>query len=430
MGQSAVRLRDRHRRSCAILGICALFWVSGAEADSVFDAMESGRLLLDLRYRTEVVNQANFPNEARANTLRARIGYETGSFKGFTALADFDLIGHVGPEDYNDTVNGRTAYPVIADPDMAQPNRYQLSYTATLTPRAKARAETDLTITGGRQRIIFSNERFVGNVGWRQHEQTFTGISVVNTSFTDTTFTYAFIDRVNRVFGEESPLSHFSGPTHFVNSVYTGIHNVRLETFSYLLDLSTVPGRLQSTASVGFRADSKWDLGRDLTLKVNGGYAYQADYADNPLNISLSYGVAELGLAYRGFSVLGGYEVLDGNGVLGFSTPLATLHAFQGWADVFLITPKEGIQDMYLSVGYATTAVPRTRKVNAVLVYHDFRGEKQSVAFGHEWDGSITADLNDHTSVSFKFALFSGEDQFKNRYPDKDVYWFLVHHRY
>ena len=47
-----------------------------------------------------------------------------------------------------------------------------------------------------------------------------------------------------------------------------------------------------------------------------------------------------------------GWEVLGGDDstVLNeaFQTPLATLHAFQGWADVFLSTPAAGIDDKYL----------------------------------------------------------------------------------
>ena len=41
-----------------------------------------------------------------------------------------------------------------------------------------------------------------------------------------------------------------------------------------------------------------------------------------------------------------GYELLGSDGVtVAFSTPLATLHAFEGWADKFLATPAAGITD-------------------------------------------------------------------------------------
>ena len=33
-------------------------------------------------------------------------------------------------------------------------------------------------------------------------------------------------------------------------------------------------------------------------------------------------------------------------------TPLATLHAFNGWADMFLTTPANGLQDLYFRASY------------------------------------------------------------------------------
>ena len=33
-------------------------------------------------------------------------------------------------------------------------------------------------------------------------------------------------------------------------------------------------------------------------------------------------------------------------------TPLATLHKFDGWADLFLTTPNKGLQDLYAGAAY------------------------------------------------------------------------------
>ena len=44
----------------------------------------------------------------------------------------------------------------------------------------------------------------------------------------------------------------------------------------------------------------------------------------------------------------GAVEQLDGRGLnKTFDTPLGTNHAFQGWADLFLITPADGIRDVF-----------------------------------------------------------------------------------
>src|SRR5579872_2637454 len=105
--------------------------------------------------------------------MRARLGYLTGEYYGFSVLAEGDFIGHLDAGHYNDTINGRTAFPVIGDPDMAAVNQLQLEYRAAITPAAAAANRRDLDIVAGRQRIILGDQRFIGNAGWRQHEQTF-----------------------------------------------------------------------------------------------------------------------------------------------------------------------------------------------------------------------------------------------------------------
>ena len=59
--------------------------------------------------------------------------------------------------------------------------------------------------------------------------------------------------------------------------------------------------------------------------------------------------VAGGGYQQVGFRV--GWERLSGSEREGqFQTPLATLHAFNGWADKFLSTPVNGIEDLYFRV--------------------------------------------------------------------------------
>ena len=79
----------------------------------------------------------------------------------------------------------------------------------------------------------------------------------------------------------------------------------------------------------------------------------------------------------------GGYEVLggdDGVGNRAFQTPLATKHAFQGWADVFLTTPADGIEDAYVGA-----TVPLWGG-QLQAWYHDFDAEQGSTSYGDEID--------------------------------------------
>src|SRR5688572_8032186 len=155
-----------------------------------------GRAVIDLRVRYETVDDAGRALDANGTTVRARLGYETGYWNSLQVAFDFDQIWTVGGATYNSTRNGKTAYPVIADPSMTALNRLQITYAS----------DFDTKFTLGRQRLVLGNQRFVGNVAWRQHEQTFDALSAVNTSIEDLTLTYAYLLRVNRISGPAIPV--------------------------------------------------------------------------------------------------------------------------------------------------------------------------------------------------------------------------------
>ncbi len=101
---------------------------------------------------------------------------------------------------------------------------------------------------------------------------------------------------------------------------------------------------------------------------------------DNPNNYSADYYLLEGALTTAGITGKLGYELLEGNSVQAFQTPLGTLHAFQGWADKFLATPSDGIEDLYFS--FAT----KIRGTNVSLIYHRFNPEAGGPDYGSEWD--------------------------------------------
>ena len=408
------------------LMFAAMFVPGAASAQSTFaDAIRGGIPLIDLRLRYENVDQENRPRNASATTLRARLGYQTGQYLGFSALAEFDFIHHLGPEHFYNSFGGGSPalYPTIADPDMAALNRLQLSYAVRLTDTANN--APDLRFALGRQRIVLSDQRFVGNVGWRQHEQTFDGISFVNTSLPATTLTYAYITGVNRGFGPEAPNGTFDSHSHLIDAVYAGLMpHLRLESYAYLLDLRQAP--MQSTATYGLRADGTFEFGSGWSASYIAAFARQHDFARNPLQIALNYHLTEAALGFRGATAAIGYEVLQGDGAIGFSTPLATLHIFQGWADVFLTTPVDGIEELYVKAGYGFAWTPLLAKVNATVVYHDFSAQRIGARYGHEWDAQIEAAVNANVTLGLKYAAFQGAEGL----PDKNVGWVYLGYRY
>ena len=103
-----------------------------------------------------------------------------------------------------------------------------------------------------------------------------------------------------------------------------------------------------------------------------------------------------------------GFESLGGSSDPGeaFRTPLATLHAFNGWADQFLTTPTGGIDDLYVTVKYAFGPW------NLTGVYHDFSAETGGIDYGGELDVSVGRKLGGRYGVLFKGAFFSADSGF------------------
>ena len=87
-----------------------------------------------------------------------------------------------------------------------------------------------------------------------------------------------------------------------------------------------------------------------------------------------------------------------------FRTPLATLHAFQGWADKFLATPDGGIDDFYVTVK------GKAGKWNLTGVYHDFSAETGSGDYGTEIDFSAARPINDNYGLLLKAAFYDADE--------------------
>jgi hypothetical protein len=389
----------------ALLGWSAVSACVAARADGGEGFIEGGKIIFDGRLRLEHVEQAGVVEDAVAPTLRARIGFQTGKFVNLQLLAEGEGVLHLS-DDFNDTVNGKVTYPVVSDPEGVELNRLQIEYSGL--PQTVA--------TFGRQRINLDNQRFVGAVGFRQNEQTFDAVRVTNTSVDGLTLTYAFVAQVNRIFGNESPQGEFEGSTHLVNAAYQLPRFGRLTGYAYLLDLQEAPAL--STATFGARLAGRGDLGGDVAARYAVEYAFQRDYADNLLDLALHYGHGEVAVEHAGFSVLAGVETLEGDGVVGFSTPLATLHKFQGYADVFLTTPPNGIRDLYGGVGFETKfeeAIGPVTGVAAGVWLHDFKSERGGLPLGSEADVELTARLGEHLSVGAKYADYDGDGGFASR---------------
>ncbi len=378
----AVARNESAARAAVATAVCALavFAASPARSDDgagLLEALEQTTPLVDVRLRSEDVGQYGKPDTAEAVTIRGRFGFETGSWWGTSLLAEGVALTPLDT-DYNSTLNGKTQYPVVADPETYGLNRLQLKNTSL----------PDTTLIVGRSRINLDDQRFIGSVNWRQLEQTFDAAQLINTAIPDVTIDLTYLNRVNRVYGKNSPQGTYRGDNYLAN-VGVGTPIGKLVGFAYLLDFDIDP--TDSTQTYGLRFAGDRALGA-FELGYSLAYATQSERANNPLRFSVDYWAGQLSGGIYGVTVAAGAELLGGDGVKGFTTPLATLHQFQGWGEQFLTHPANGIDDRYGSVGYALKpAFGAVDSITATAVYHDFRSARLDIDYGSEIDGLVKA---------------------------------------
>ena len=124
----------------------------------------------------------------------------------------------------------------------------------------------------------------------------------------------------------------------------------------------------------------------------------------NPTDFSTDYLALELSTKLSVVNVGIGFESLGSDANVGFSTPLATLHIFQGFADKFLNTPNEGIDDLYLK------ASGKIGKLNMVASYHQFESEVGSIDYGNEFNFNATYPVYKNTNFLLRYANYSADD--------------------
>lgn len=368
--------------------------------------------IFDARLRFETVEQAGFTHDAHGFTLRARAGVQTPVYRDFQALVELEAVAAL-LEDYNSTNNGKTIYPTIADPDTIELNRAQIAYTGF----------ENTTITLGRQRITLNNQRFLGNVGYRQNEQTYDAARI-ETSIGDVKLGYAYIDAVQRIFGNEAPstgafVGQYESDSHVANAELKTERFGTFAAYALLLDLDEAP--VLSTASYGLRWTSAFALGEDAKLTLAAEGAVQSDYADNPRDIDLGYLTAQADLKIGAVTAQLGAEQLGGDGTTGFSTPLATLFKFNGWADTFLTTPADGLTDLYGGLTLNLKEIWANAPLTVSLVYHDYQDDSGDLDYGSEVDFVITAKLDGNWSAEARIASYDGGD---DGFAGRDKVWF------
>lgn len=387
-----------------------------AEETGVIAAVKAGKPIIDVRYRFEWKDQAGFAENAYANTIRTRLGYETGEFYKFKILVEFENVASIGDDHFNSTTNGKAQFPVIADPDATEINRAQATFTGI--------RKTPITI--GRQAVNLNNQRFVGAVDFRQNQQTFDAVRLSSTYFENLNADYIYISRAHRVFGDDHPLGEFDSDSHVFAASYDAKKYGRISAYGLLLDFEEAPALSSRTFGVRYENAHVFDAREGVKAGLILEYASQHDYAGNPFDYSEDYFHGEASFSVAQATLRAGYEQLGGDGAIGFATPLATLHKFQGYADVFLTTPANGIEDLYGTFQFDWKDGPFGVTYALFATYHDFEAERGGDDFGGEIDAGLAASFGKHWSAELKGAVFDGASGF----ADRSLIWATLRFQY
>ena len=398
-----------------------VFTSSLTHADKVTQSVEDalnfyhygnkGAVKLDLNYRYENVNEDNKldsatglplakqPQTANANTARLRAGLLSPIFYGFQGYAEFEgnwAMQH----DFNSTRNGKTQFSTVADPEKAELNQLWISYAGI----------PDTVVKGGRQRIKFDDDRYIGNVGWRQMETTYDSVLVTHTN------QQLFGLVINA--GYIGNVQTFTDTTENINAPIVNVNYKvgdygNLIGYGYWLDYTEKENYEKSNETYGLRFTNYQKPGDSLPINKNLGVVYTAEWAHQQ-----DYGHGQTPYEADRFNLMGGLTAFNMINVQGaveqlngygknktFDTPLGTNHAFQGWADLFLVTPDKGIRDVF------GTAHVMLNRGNVILtgVFHDFTDDTGGIHYGDEWDFQALWKLNKHYSVLAKYANYSAD---------------------
>jgi len=353
-------------------------------------------LELRLRYETKNVQDSDF---SHALTARVRPGLELFPDSPLSAFIQSEhtqaLVGdyQVGTPQSAAFSPFKAGNSPITDPENNEINQAYLKY-----------AKDGFSAKVGRQRLILDNAAFIGNVGWRQNEQTFDA-ATFSYKGENYELLYSYANQANRIFGVDGtgPVQALEGDVHLFNAKLQSGDN-SYGAYAYLMDFSDQAAGFPVAASnntYGVQADLKTSAGQ-----IHTELAFQTE-AGSKADYDALYGAFSYTQKVGKLSLTGGVEYLGDD----FVTPLATVHAFNGFADAFignrlgLANSWEGLTDIY---AVASTKLDSGYVLKGYL--HYFANDSLSTTYGWEADLLIVKPINKNTTVLAKFSYFKGKD--------------------
>ncbi|MDZ7893774.1 MAG: hypothetical protein U5M50_01710 [Sphingobium sp.] len=366
----------------------------------------------EARVRYENVDQDGIAKEADALTIRVRGGVQANSGPLSATVVAQGTLAAI--DDYYDGLNGVANRPIVADPENIA------LYIAQLQYKTKA-----LTLTAGRQKLVLDDERFVGNVGFRDNAQTFDAVRAELSPLPKLKLDVAYAWSVRSIWGIDGHGARqqaIAGDNVLANLSYVTPAGT-LTGFAYLVDQdeAAVQNYRMSSQTYGVRLAGAKPLSKAVKASWQLSYARQSDYHRNPNDYSADYWLADATLEVKGWKLNGGYEVLgasSGVALTSFETPLGTNFKFQGWADKFLVTPPNGVRDLYVGGGYGLKELGPLKAVSFQAAWHRFESDRLSQHYGNEIDLLASAKWR-KTAISVRYAHYDA----KSFATDTDKLW-------
>ena len=368
----------------------------------------------EIRPRYEYVDVSdNGLDKANAFTNRLLLGVSADLFQVPGLSVYLEGVNVAGTGDYWDLSannSDRGLYEVVADPDQSRVTQAYVDYKFG-----------DTLIRAGRQGVNLDNQRFVGTVNWRQMPQTYDAVAVVNNSIENLGLMAAYVWRVNTIFDSDTvkPVgSDFDTNTVLLHAAYSVMPELKVTVYDYMVE------DFADTYGIALTGKVATGIGK---VNYRAEYATQSDPSIGQGSADADYYNLEAGIFSNGIIAGVQYEVLgagnDGNNP--FSTPLATLHAHNGWADMFLKTPANGLVDMNVKLGYKAKGFGIAK-----VIYHDFSSDEGSTDYGTEVDVLYKNAIPGVKGLSglLKAAWFSTDDE--TLYKDTTKFWAMLDYKF
>ena len=394
-------------------------------ADDGFNIFNDAKFSGEIRPRYESADVADNNHDAgNAITARTRLAISAGLFEvdGLNAKVGITSVNNFGYTDYSDGLiagaPNNPQYDLILDPQQAMISEAYLAYTAA-----------DTTVLVGRSHVNLDDQRFIGTVGWRQMERAYDTATVINKSVEGLTLLGSW---VYGYAGVGSVTTADTGSA-LVNVNYKVNDALVVTGFGYLL------ADIHNTYGVRLTGEMALD---SVKLNYAASYAMQSDPSleYNPAattpKIDASYYDVAIGANVSGVILGAQYESLgaaaNDTDAKGFTTPLATLFKFNGFADVFLgrtsSSNNNGLQDASLTLGYNANELGKL-----VGMYHSFSAEKGTdTNLGSEFDVKYTNKISAVNGLTglLQGAFYTAGDQGIGADKDVTKFWAMLDYKF